>query len=440
VTTNLLDIETEDALRWKVINRGIAWWVFVRSPEYLEWLAAHPESMRHALDCDLGDDCSCELDRAGFNPNQPRDPGGEDGGRWVRPGGAAGTIAPWKEIVGKKSTFPPSEVTMDNLSPDEQKAVREFWKKQTGQSADQVLENLREVFELGTIDPEVFEAGRVWYQDVHDWAADQGRIHDLSPETTAGVISSLSPMTEWAVNQRLAGLMFQYYSTDPEAFRAMSPVEAAGETIGWARARGEKWPMGAGKRNAEMAARILFGESPDLVLPQAKTRSFYNSILDPTNELDVVMDTHMINAAYGGDTKGVAGLVIEVDKPAGAKAWGPLVKPPGATFTPRKPASWFSTPKARLQSVGVAPLVSDAVRQVTFEWNEAHPDQQLVPLQAQAIIWTQWLKMHPAQEKRGAVKATQRATEAAALLAAAGARARDYLSGRRRDQPGWWMG
>lgn len=353
-----------------------------------------------------------------YDPNEPRLPKGHpEGGQWTRLGGAPGVIAPWKEVIQKKSTFPRSEVTMENLSEKDQKRVREAWKKYTGKSADEVLENLREVFELA--DADSFDAGMAWYQDVNEWATDQGRIHDLSPETTAGTIAALSPLTEWETNKRLAGLMLQYYSLDPEKFRSMNYMDAAQATIDWARDRGETWPMGAGKRNARMAARILQGETPDAVLPAAKTRSFYNSIIDPTNPIDVCIDTHMLNAAYGGNTPGAKGLIIEVSEPDKAEAWGPIVKPRGAKFIPRKPVDWFATPEVTGQSVGVIPLLTDSVRTITDEWNAVHPDQKLVPLQTQAIIWTQWLKMHPAQEKRAAVKATQQATIKAALAAAA---------------------
>lgn len=127
----------------------------------------------------------------------------------------------------------------------------------------------------------------------------------------------------------------------------------------------------------------------------------------------------MLNAAYGGLTPGAAGLLIEVAKPPGAKAWGDIVTPDGADYSPRKPFGWFGAPAIRGRQLGVTPLIADAVRQITEEWNGAHPERQLSPMQVQAIVWVQWLKMHPAQQKRAAVKEAQRATIAAALAATA---------------------
>jgi hypothetical protein len=91
------------------------------------------------------------------------------------------------------------------------------------------------------------------------------------------------------------------------------------------------------------------------------------------------------------------------------------VKPKGADYKPRESVSLFGPPTIRNQKIGLTPLVADGVREITDEWNAAHPDNKLVPLQTQAIIWTEWLRMHPRQQKTAAVKETQKATIAAAL-------------------------
>ena len=342
----------------------------------------------------------------GFDPNQPRD----RYGRWTETG--ARVIAPWKEIIGKKLSFAASEVTMANMSEDEQKKVRDTWERQTGVPAAKVTANVRDVFRAAEGSPE-WEEGLTWYEDAHEFARQRAETHDLPIETTAGVLSALSPMTEWNWNKRQADYMVQAYSRDPEHFNSLLPQQAAHEAREWAVGRGEKWPLGAGRRNMVNAARLIQGESPETVLPQAKTRGFYNSIVEPNNPWDVVVDTHMINVAYGGMTPGVAALLVEVDKPPSAEVWGDPVTPEGAEYTARKTFSWFGSPKVRGRDVGVAPLIADSVREVAGEWNAEHPEQPLSPMQVQAIVWTQWLKMHPAQEKRAAVKASQRATIAA---------------------------
>jgi hypothetical protein len=377
-----------------------------------------------------------------FDPSEPRRPKGDpQGGQWTRLGAAPGVIAPWKQIISAKSEFPASEVTMSNLTTEEAQTIGDYWTGKTEQSPALIEEHLGEVFDKAVADKTLvngrtaFEEGEAWYQDVHDWAADQGKTHGLTPEMTAGVISALSPRMIWENNQQQARLFFEYYADDPERFRSMTPPDASEAAIAWAKAKGEKWPIGASKGNLYNAARILQGESPDAVLPQAKTRSFYNSILDPSNPIDVCIDTHMINAGYGGDTEGPAGLYLEVEEPPKAEAWGPLVVPKdtgGKTkmslkgVTPRPPGRWFNGPKTRNQVVGVTPMFADATREITEEWNVAHPDHKLVPLQTQAIIWTEWLRMHPNGEKKIAISAIQDATIAAAVAKQGKAKRSDW--------------
>lgn len=347
-----------------------------------------------------------------FDPHQPRDPRG----RWTKIG--ARVIPPWKEIVGKKLSFAASEVTMDNLTPDEQARVRDTWTRQTGVPAAKVAVNIRDVFRSaeGT---SAWDEGLTWYEDAHEFSRQRAETHDVSIETMAAVVSALSPMTEWEENKRQANFMVQAYSRDSERFRSLLPQQAAHEAREWAVERGNKWQLGAGRRNMINAARLLQGETPEEVLPQAKTRGFYNSIVDPNNDWDVVVDSHMINVAYGGMTPGPAGVLVEVSKPGSADVWGDVVTPEGAEYTARPPFSWFGSPKVRGRDVGVIPLIADAVREAAAEWNAEHPDQPLSPMQVQAITWVRWLQLHPAQEKRKAVKESQRATVAALRLAGA---------------------
>ncbi|MBA2741946.1 MAG: hypothetical protein H0U46_08040 [Actinobacteria bacterium] len=341
-----------------------------------------------------------------FNPNQPRD----GIGRWSRIGGR---IAPWKDIVLAKSAFPESEVSMENLTPPEREKVIATWKQHTGVDSGSIAPNIRSVFRSAE-GSKSWADGERWYQDAHDWADGRARTHDLEPKTVAGVLSALSPMTEWNTNKHQADLVMQYRSRDPKHFDSLPPQQAAHEAREWAVARGEKWPLGAGRRNIVNAARILQGEPIGSVLQQAKTRGFYNSIAEPNNPIDVVIDTHMLNVAYGGMTEGAAALLLEVPRPGSAEVWGDVVTPEGVDWRARKPFSWFGSPKARGRDVGVIPLLADAIRDVTEEWNREHPDRTLTPMQVQAIAWTRWLELHPAQQKRSAVKAAQRATIEAA--------------------------
>lgn len=111
--------------------------------------------------------------------------------------------------------------------------------------------------------------GLSWYLDAHNYA----RILDpTNPSRAAGVIAAMSPLMGWDLNKIVA-----------------SKAYLAGNANGF----------GLG-RNCAKANRILNGEAPLDVLGGDKVRSFYATILDPTDaSVSPVIDRHAYDIAVG---------------------------------------------------------------------------------------------------------------------------------------------
>lgn len=114
--------------------------------------------------------------------------------------------------------------------------------------------------------------GLSWYLDAHNFA----RI--LDPENVAraaGIIAALSPMNGWENNKRKAA---QLYAQNGDG-------------------------TGCGlTRNVAKAVRIFNGEKPLDVLNGDKVTAFYRTILDPTGDIDPVIDRHAFDIAVGERT------------------------------------------------------------------------------------------------------------------------------------------
>jgi hypothetical protein len=113
--------------------------------------------------------------------------------------------------------------------------------------------------------PDQLARGLDWYQEAHSLAL------ALSPNDVlkaAGVISALSPLKTWDINQKLA-------------IRAFADGTATGHM----------------PHNNDLANRILAGENTIDVLKGDKTRNFAQVIANPTDQCAVVVDRHAFDVA-----------------------------------------------------------------------------------------------------------------------------------------------
>ena len=140
---------------------------------------------------------------------------------------------------------------------------------------------------------------------------------------------------------------------------------------------------GSGYGNIEKAFQIADGANPDDVLGGAKVRSFYNTIANPNNPHDVVIDSHMCEAMVNGSPK------TDAEIAAGAKRMFDMTNP-SSNMT-----KFMGSPSvANGTSVGAYPLMADAVRDATIRINAAN-GTHYTPAQVQAVVWLQQLKDYP---------------------------------------------
>lgn len=123
---------------------------------------------------------------------------------------------------------------------------------------------------------ESFAEGMGWYTDANEFARslDGSRYH-----RAAGIISALSPLSNWANNKRKAA---QFY--------------AQNGVIVW---NGTKNGIGL-SGNVKKAERIFGGEDALDVLLAHKTRNFFLTIVEPDrDDLTAVVDRHAFDIALG---------------------------------------------------------------------------------------------------------------------------------------------
>lgn len=107
-----------------------------------------------------------------------------------------------------------------------------------------------------------------------------GRAHHL--ERNAGIIAALSPLNGWTNNLR----------------KAKAVISKRGRiTV----VRGMPNGIGLGG-NVEKAIKIYNGADPLNVLKGDKVTAFYRTILDPTGDIDPVIDRHAFDIAVGEPT------------------------------------------------------------------------------------------------------------------------------------------
>lgn len=116
--------------------------------------------------------------------------------------------------------------------------------------------------------------GLSWYLDAHNYANLLSMTYDITPTAAAGIIAALSPMNGWENNKNKAAQLIR---------------QDNGEGCGL-------------YRNVAKALRILRGENPLDVLGGDKVRAFFQTILDPTGDIDPVIDRHAFDIAVGERT------------------------------------------------------------------------------------------------------------------------------------------
>lgn len=121
--------------------------------------------------------------------------------------------------------------------------------------------------------------GLTWYLRAHDFAREVGGARPHHVARNAGIIAALSPMNEWENNKRKAAQLIS---------------QRGRVTIG------EDGSNGIGlSANVVKAVRIYRGEDPMDVLKGDKVTAFYRTILDPTGDIDPVIDRHAFDIAVG---------------------------------------------------------------------------------------------------------------------------------------------
>lgn len=132
--------------------------------------------------------------------------------------------------------------------------------------------------------------GLSWYSIANREALRMGGGRGYHLERNAGIIAALSPMNGWANNLR----------------KAQALVSARGRiTIA------ENGSNGIGlSANVAKAVEIYRGADPLDVLGGDKVRAFYRTIVDPTGDIDPVIDRHAFDIAVGMRTDDAARTIL----------------------------------------------------------------------------------------------------------------------------------
>ena len=137
-------------------------------------------------------------------------------------------------------------------------------------------ENVLAVYRGASAD--AIREGLSWYMDAHNFARTVGGRRPEHVARNAGIIAALSPMNGWENNKRKAA---EFISR-----RGRIEFTVNGNGIG----------LGA---NVRKAMAIYSGADPLDILKGDKVRAFYATILDPTGDIDPVIDRHAFDIAVG---------------------------------------------------------------------------------------------------------------------------------------------
>lgn len=142
------------------------------------------------------------------------------------------------------------------------------------------VSNILAVYNGATADNIRF--GLSWYAIAHNEAKRMGNGSDRYLARNAGIIAALSPMNGWTNNIRKAKQLV--------SMRARITV-----------VKGQPNGIGLGN-NVAKAIAIYNGMDPLEVLNGDKVTAFYRTILDPTGDIDPVIDRHAFDIAVGEQT------------------------------------------------------------------------------------------------------------------------------------------
>lgn len=315
---------------------------------------------------------------------------------------------------------------LDNTLNGMPKALREKVEAQALKMGTnrQILARLRRLLKSAMLrDPAV--SGLHWYQETHTWLEGLATTYGYTPEEAAGATAAMSSGLRWeaapgkASNKAAVEALMRHlgedralssYSTlDIHAMQAIleadafgqrtkdrgaildyvattltpqtrlsdltNPREAALVFSGIWRTEGYSLPAQYGYDPYMDAIEILRGAPPGNFLAGPKRRSFFNNLMLIPND-DVTIDVQMISAARG---RAINSQIAE-DK----------------VFQ----TSVVGTPKLGNIGVGVHPLLADHVRRLTDEVNASDTDpwgNNVLPMQVQAIIWTEFKTRNAAQ-------------------------------------------
>lgn len=132
--------------------------------------------------------------------------------------------------------------------------------------------------------------GLLWYATAHNEARAMGGRREYHLARNAGIIAALSPMNAWSNNLRKAQMLI--------SLRGNVKV-----------AKGQPNGIGLGN-NVAKAVAIYRGAEPLDVLGGDKVRAFYRTILNPTGDIDPVIDRHAFDIAIGMRTNDAARTIL----------------------------------------------------------------------------------------------------------------------------------
>ena len=124
--------------------------------------------------------------------------------------------------------------------------------------------------------------GLAWYPHAHREALRMGGGRAQHLSRNAGIIAALSPLNHWTNN----------------VAKAREVISKRGRI---AVVKGQPNGIGLGN-NVQKAIDIYNGAEPLDVLRGDKVRAFYRTILDPTGDIDPVIDRHAFDIAVGERT------------------------------------------------------------------------------------------------------------------------------------------
>lgn len=152
---------------------------------------------------------------------------------------------------------------MEEQKPERWNALMS--QQQMGKHVDEIVNRYRGASK------EHLDAGTHWYERAHEVAT---KLGSGDARKGAGIISALSPLTNWDLNIRRAHELVKTGDT-----KSMSYNQTVGK-----------------------AKRILAGENPEDLFDEKsgpKTHSFFHNIANPSNPIPVTIDRHAYDIAVG---------------------------------------------------------------------------------------------------------------------------------------------